>query len=570
MKKTKMLLILVLVVIMLAGCTPQQEVNKAPSVVGVKDVKCVVNSTVDFLDGVAALDKEDGDITPQLQITVTPQVDVNDGYATFTEVGEYTVNYLITDSKGRTAQKRAYVDVVDRETYRSFGMPEGFAAEADGAATIETCGVINGVFKLNACGGEIAEDIRLVRTFTLNDNAFSTNDYVEFTFSYEVKSNVAGKIKVQADGDDCAEIAVVAGANVLSFTHTVPQDDENREVEIALCLGGLNGNVEWEIGKVEIEFPQKEGTLLELVPNFNFTGRVDPRIDNGGGTNGLEGNAWPENGGSMARLEIKNPSNNSGDIWCGGMFIDTGVTLKAGVTYTVSFNVECVPYPIGSTRTEDDNFEVIIQRDKWGEKKIKTLYHPSGKVTEEIEVDNTTAGPLFIYVQSGTQANQINLSELSVQEHLGAVGKDTYTVSDFTEFHAGGYNSVLTTDRGNFTYVIENFSAADGDHKVMSPSFYVAGSGANYVVTFKAKASAPIDMLVAGPVPGSWEPQLFFWQGKLSTEETVFTFFCNGSGSDRLFTLEWHFGSGNNQKYNNVTIEITDIRVCLRNGELDG
>ena len=571
MKKTKTLLILVLVVIMLAGCTPQAEVNKAPSVVGVKDVKCVVNTTVDFLDGVAALDKEDGDITPQLKITVTPQVEVSEGYATFTEVGEYTVNYQITDSKGRTAQKRAYVDVVDRETYRTFAMPEGFVAETNGDATIDTCGMINGVFKLNAHGGEIAEDVRLVRNFTLNANAYTDNDYIEFTFYYTVKSNVAGKIKVTANGDDCAELAVVAGENVLSFTHTLPQDDENRNVEIALCLGGLNGNVEWEIGKVEIEFPQKEGIVTELVPNFNFAGRVDPRIDTKGGTNGLDGNAWSENGGSMARLEIKNPSNNSGEIYCGGMFIDTGVTLKAGVTYTVSFNVECVPYPFGTEREEaDNNFEVIIQRDKWDEKKIKTLYHPSGKVTETFEVDNTTAGPLFIYVQSGTQANQINLSELSVQEHLGAVGKDTYTVSDFTEFHAGGYNSVLTTDRGNLTYVIENFSAADGDHKVMSPAFYVAGSGANYVVTFKAKASAPIDMLVAGPVPGSWEPQLFFWQGKLSTEETVFTFFCNGSGSDRLFTLEWHFGSGNNQKYSNVTIEITDIRICLRNGELDG
>ena len=64
MKKYNLLLIFVLVAVLLAGCTPQQEVNKAPSVVGVKDVKCVVNSTVDFLDGVAALDKEDGDITP--------------------------------------------------------------------------------------------------------------------------------------------------------------------------------------------------------------------------------------------------------------------------------------------------------------------------------------------------------------------------------------------------------------------------------------------------------------------------------------------------------------------------
>ena len=565
MKKINLLLIFILVVVMLAACTPQDEVNKAPSVVGVKDIQCIVNSTVDFLDGVAALDKEDGDITPQLEITLTPQVDVNEnGYATFTEVGEYIVTYKITDSNGRTAQKRAYVNVMDRETYASFAMPEGFVAETNGSAVIDICGMINGVFKFNAHGGEIAEDVRLVRMFTLNTN-------VEYTFRFTVKSNVAGKIKALANGDDCAEIAVVAGVNVLTFTHTVrDEEQEKRDVDVALCLGDLDGDIEWEIGTIELEYPQEEGKLVELTEDFKFTGRVDPRIDTDSGTNGLEGNAWTVNDGAIARLEIHTPSKNSGDIWKGGMFIDTGVTLKSGVTYNVSFKVECVPYPWGTEREEsDNNYEVIIQRGKWGETKIKTLYHPSGTVNEEITIDDATAGPLFIYVQSGTQANQINLSELSVKEHLNAVGKDTFNVSDFTEFHADGFNSVLTTNRGNFTYVISNFSAADGDHKVMSPSFYVAGSGANYVVTFKAKASAPIDMLVAGPVPGSWEPQLFFYQGKLSTEETVFTFICKGDGADRLFTLEWHFGSGNNQQYHDVTIEIYDIRVCLRNGELD-
>ena len=569
MKKVNILWVFVLVIIMLAGCSPQGEINKAPAVVGVKDISCIVNSTVDFLDGVAALDKEDGDITPNLQITVTPHVEVSEeGYATFTQVGEYTVNYKITDSNGRAAQKRAYVDVKDRETYRTFAMPEGFVAETNGSATVETCGMINGVFKLNAKGGEIAEDIKLIREFTLNTN-------LEYTFYYTVKSNVDGKIKVMADGDDCAELAVVAGVNVLTFTHTVWQEDEEkRNVEIALCLGGLDGSVAWEIGKIELEYPQEEGQVVELVPDFSFAGNVIPRCEDQEKrgeqyvNTGLDGNAWALQDGSGARLEIKDPGTCT-SIWLGGMFINTGITVKAGVTYTVSFKVECVPFPLGTTREEADKYEVIIQRDQWNEKNIKTLYQPKGTVTEDIVINDETAGALWIYVQSGTQANQITISELSVKEHLNAVGKDTFNVSDFTEFHADGYNSVLTTDRGNFTYVIDNFSAADGDHKVMSPSFYVAGSGANYVVTFKAKASAPIDMLVAGPVLGSWEPQLFFYQGKLSTEETIFTFFCNGSDSDRLFTIEWHFGSANNQKYENVTIEISDIRVCLRNGEID-
>lgn len=563
MKKYRMLLVLVLVVILLAGCSPQGEVNKAPSVVGVKDISCIVNSTVDFLDGVAALDKEDGDITPNLQITVTPQVEVSEeGFATFTQVGEYTVNYLITDSNGRTAQKRAYVDVMDRETYRTFAMPEGFVAETNGGATVETCGMINGVFKLNAHGGEIAEDIKLIREFTLNAN-------LEYTFYYTVRSNVAGKVKVMANGDDCAELAVVAGENVLTFTHTVWQEDEaKRNVEIALCLGGFDGNVAWEIGKIELEYPQEAGKLVELAQDFNFAQRVEPRIDTNGNTNGLVGNAWPMPGGGAARLEITTPSSNSGDIWRGGMFVNTGITLRTGVTYTVSFKVECVPFPLGTERDEDDNFEVVIQRDQWGEEKIKTLYHPTGTITEEFEVTDITAGPLWIYVQSGTQANQITLSELSVKEHLNAVGKDVYQISDFTHFNAlSDYE--FTTDRGNFKYVIGQFSSTDNHHRVTSPSFLVAGSGANYVVTFTAKASAPIEMVVAAHVADGWDPTILWSKVTLSQTETTYTFFCNGNGSDRLYALEWQFGSDNNKNYSNVTIEITNIRVCLRNGEID-
>ena len=580
MKKANLLCVFVLVIIMLAGCSPQGDVNKAPSVVGVKDISCIVNSTVDFLDGVAALDKEDGDITPNLQITVTPHVEVSEeGYATFTQVGEYTVNYKITDSVGRTAQKRAYVDVKDRETYRTFAMPEGFVAETNGSATVETCGMINGVFKLNAKGGEIAEDIKLIREFTLSANAFSTTDYLEYTFNYTVKSNVAGKIKATADGNDCAELAVVVGENKLSFTHTVLKQDEKRDVEIALCLGGLSGAMALEISEVNIEYPQQAGKEVTLVDEFNFAGRVTPRcedVEDRGGQKvktGLDGNGWALDDGSGARLEIKDPGTNT-SIWLGGMFINTGITVKSGETYIVSFNVKCVPL---KARVENDKYEVVFQRGQWSAPTYKTVYNPTvgsatGEVTvtEEFTPNDDNEGDLWIYVQSGTQANQITLSSLSVVERFNAVGKDKYAISDFTESHNGDYNSTLTTDRGNFTYVIDNFSATDNHHRVTSPSFFVAGSGANYVVTFKAKASAPIDMIVAAPVYGGWDPTIFWQQVKLSEQETIYTFFCNGNGSDRLYTLEWQFGSANNQQYHNVTIEISDIRVCLRNGELDG
>ena len=554
MKKTKIMILLLTGAVMLAGCTSsaQTGTNKAPSLVGIKDIQCIVNTTVDFLDGIAALDVEDGDITPQLDITVSPEVQVKNGYATFTEVGEYTVNYKITDSKGRTSQKKSYVDVVDREVYKTFVMPEGFSVETEGVATVEKCGMINGSFVINATGGEIAEDMKLLRSYNLKTD-------LEYTFIYKLTSNVSGKIKATADGEDCAEMSVSEGENVLTFKHTVwnTGDEEDRNVEIAICFGGL-GDVQWVVTGVEYEYPQEAGKLVELAEDFSFIGRVVPRIDNDNGNNNLKGNAWSENGGEAARLEI---TDTCADIWRGGMFINTDIQLRAGVSYTIGFDVESV---------NDNDYEVIIQRGQWNEHKFVTVYTPAdGRVENEITVEENTAGALWIYVQSGTAVNTITLSNLSVKEKLEPTGKDTFAIEDFSEFHNDKYDCTFSSDRGNLTYVINSFSNIDNEHTITSPTFFISGSGSNYAISFKAKATAPIEMVIAAPVAGGWDPTLMWHKVTLSEEDTIYTFFGNGSASDRNYTLVWQFGSIANQANNDVTVEISDIRISLKNNELD-
>ena len=554
MKKTKIMILLLTGAVMLAGCTSsaQTGTNKAPSLVGIKDIQCIVNTTVDFLDGIAALDVEDGDITPQLDITVSPEVQVKNGYATFTEVGEYTVNYKITDSEGRTSQKKSYVDVVDREVYKTFVMPEGFSVETEGVATVEKCGMINGSFVINATGGEIAEDMKLLRSYNLKTD-------LEYTFIYKLTSNVSGKIKATADGEDCAEMSVSEGENVLTFKHTVwnTGDEEDRNVEIAICFGGL-GDVQWVVTGVEYEYPQEAGKLVELAEDFSFIGRVVPRIDNDNGNNNLKGNAWSENGGEAARLEI---TDTCADIWRGGMFINTDIQLRAGVSYTIGFDVESV---------NDNDYEVIIQRGQWNEHKFVTVYTPAdGRVENEITVEENTAGALWIYVQSGTAVNTITLSNLSVKEKLEPTGKDTFAIEDFSEFHNDKYDCTFSSDRGNFTYVINSFSNIDNEHTITSPTFFISGSGSNYAISFKAKATAPIEMVIAAPVAGGWDPTLMWHKVTLSEEDTIYTFFGNGSASDRNYTLVWQFGSIANQANNDVTVEISDIRISLKNNELD-
>ena len=84
MKKFKLLILPFIAVsaVTLSACSGAA-VNQGPELRGVNNITCLADTAVDLLDGVAALDLEDGDITPALQITVTPEVSVENGYAVF-------------------------------------------------------------------------------------------------------------------------------------------------------------------------------------------------------------------------------------------------------------------------------------------------------------------------------------------------------------------------------------------------------------------------------------------------------------------------------------------------------
>ena len=98
-----------LLAFVLIGCE-EETVNAAPQVDGAHDFDCIVDTPVDLLDGVAALDDEDGDITPDMAITITPEAELRDnGYAVFPEEGNYRVTYTATDSTGRSTSESVIV-----------------------------------------------------------------------------------------------------------------------------------------------------------------------------------------------------------------------------------------------------------------------------------------------------------------------------------------------------------------------------------------------------------------------------------------------------------------------------
>ena len=78
-----------------------------------------------------------------------------------------------------------------------------------------------------------------------------------------------------------------------------------------------------------------------------------------------------------------------------------------------------------------------------------------------------------------------------------------------------------------------------------------------------------MDVVVAIPVANGWDPTILWQQIRLSDEETIYTFMCNKNDGDRLHKIAWQFGSALNAQYTDVTVEISDIRICLKNSQLD-
>ncbi|MDE7161246.1 MAG: DUF5011 domain-containing protein, partial [Anaeroplasmataceae bacterium] len=234
--------------LLLVGCK-STKVDTAPVIEGTAGIECVVNSTVDLLNGVIAYDEEDGDITANMNITITPHVNVWNGYAVFDQSGNYKVSYDVKDSKGNEANKTADISVIDREVYLDFAAANGFYTAISGHAVLEKGGMYNNTYSIVANKCEVAEDVSLNRVYALDKG-------YEYTFKYFLDSETAGRIRILVDGELADEKIITVGENTIEFKYKPISKDS---VTVSLLLGGLGDRVQCEFKSAEIERPQETG-----------------------------------------------------------------------------------------------------------------------------------------------------------------------------------------------------------------------------------------------------------------------------------------------------------------------
>lgn len=546
MKKLKLIALPVAAALCIGGAAcAKKTADEAPVITGVTDKICAAGETYDLLAGIAALDREDGDITPKLKITVDG--DRVDGFYTeFEREDDYKVVYTVTDSKGHTAEETATISTIARAEYKRFSLADfgGFGVETAGAAkcvkTLSGDGD-RSILNLKITGAQGAADVVLARGYKLKTGA-------EYTFKYYLASSVAGTAKAKVGAADAADLPVAVGDNALTFTYAVPADADNEtvETEVKLLLGAL--------GDAEIDFDKAEAAhsgVLEKNVTLEKGTNCHDRFD------GTQGSVTVAADGASATLEIT--SAHADDRWRGGMFVNAGLNLVAGETYTVSCDVTAAHYPFG----------IVLQNKQWGE----TRYGYE-TVTEDGKVVSTVTpaadGGLWLYVEAGDAVNEITLSNIKITGSAEQTVTESFTCANvFKMFaYAGAQNYVQWQD-GKLIFEVEQFGNQDWHTKIESPQFYVDTAGMEFMISFRAYATAPVQLVWVGPKSGGWDPNLIWQQFNLSDREQVYTFKGNESDASN-HQFEWQFGFTVNQKYENVKIVISDIVIYFPDGVLDG
>ncbi len=538
MKKISLLTIpFAAAMVLSSGCI--QQVNQLPELTGIGDITCLVNTRVDLLDGVAAIDTEDGDITPDIDITIIPQTQVEDGYVMFREAGTYEVIYEVEDSQGKSFRTTAYAYVTERDVLRDDIMTNGFSLIAGGHAVVENEGLNGDKFAFAVSGGEIAEDVRLARTYTLTNGA-------EYTFTYNFTSNLSGRAKAAVDGEAIADFNVVNGENTVTFTYTNDAQSPSSDCNVELWLGGLEGRLECSLSGSTAGHLM-EDTEYVAIESFNFDGHIEGRFD------GVTGTAVAENGG--VKLDITETQYSSeNDRWRGGVFINTGLAISAGTTYIVSFD---------SQAAKDLPYGVNIQCKQWGPDEVISGVTPVSGQRTVVEVSPAADGTLWLYVQSGDNANTITLSNLSVSVREGGYNTETFAVSPFTSGHFEGGAGEMKCEYGTVTYVPSAFGNNWGNNELDSPAFYLSGAAENYVIQFTASSTKNISCVFAASTYGAWNT--FAWSNFTIEEgENTYSINCDAKALEGNYYLIWQFGSAANNAAAGAEIKISDIKICYK------
>ena len=198
-------------------------INIAPFIVGVEDTTIEWGSEIDLLDGITAMDREDGNITGKIEV---------EGFVDTNKSGSHIITYLVEDSQGAKTKVERVVTVEDNN------VP-----------------VINGVDDISI---QFASDIDLLEGITAKDKEDGN-----LTDKIEVK----GSVDTEKAGDYTISYIVTDSGGVEKIVERTVTVEENNAPEIT-----VESNITIEY---ESEFNPLDGVTATDKEDGNLTDKIE-------------------------------------------------------------------------------------------------------------------------------------------------------------------------------------------------------------------------------------------------------------------------------------------------------
>lgn len=575
--------------------------NTPPEISGAQDLTVEAGSQFNALEGIAASDNEDGDLTSKIVIESTPSLNFSNGSATPDKAGSYELTYKVTDSGGLTAEAYATLTVTKQTgeavSYKEFDFTTAQTVDSKGWTAEITDGVDakgelkNGAYVFDITSpGSMDQDIKLIKSgvslkaasYKVKVWAKSTaSTYAHFLANNEdgggnlggVYNAVIGEeiapieLNFDADNDCSAELVLTLGKITPNPDNPSDTTPENFTVTIdKIEFYEISGNETNNALYTQNSFTDGSAAVSAgdgAAASVSFDGTADFKID-----------AYPTEGGVWSiKADMALPD----------------ISIEEGVKYYYSFTVkstnaqsgECLIESASQSDAARVNFDGLSLNA--GEETVI-----SGKFTADKAVSDPVIRMQIGAPSDGVTSNEIVVTNVEFGKVEGDLQTDK-TIYSFSPYGKGTANETnadlpwltfngtdednekgvgtIWSENGSLFYRIDQGGNVDWHNKLVcgyNENPLVLAADSYYVVEIKAKASKNVSCgFFLNPL-GSWDPRIserinFTTEEQTFTFETTDTFF-----TDMNFEMLFQFGSEETAALGEVTVEITDINILQK------
>lgn len=211
-------------------------INSKPKLTIPKSISTKVGEEIDLNQDYSAIDSEDGDLTPNVEVT---------GEVNFNKPGKYLITYKVVDSDGNEVSKIRTVSVVNMEDYKYLTEYDWKSAKSGWGTIRKDKSVSNNVLRLTNEEGEGISYDRGIGTHATSTIIYdlSDKDYSYFTSFVGVDRAMYGSVgsisfEVYVDGEKQFDSGIMNSKDAMKYVEV----DINGAKELKLVVtDGGNG-----------------------------------------------------------------------------------------------------------------------------------------------------------------------------------------------------------------------------------------------------------------------------------------------------------------------------------------